>query len=127
MSESESYIERIQRLASHNQELRDQLEQMLQRFAGMDMQSQHFKEALLRYSPEMKGRKNRKELRNRARQLRTVSILFVAVKGFDRLCQMANTGPLGDQLNVLNLSLYDIAFMYNVVKLKSVEIGRAHA
>lgn len=120
MSESESYIERIQRLASHNQELRDQLEQMLQRFAGMDMQSQHFKEALLRYSPEMKGRKNRKELRNRARQLRTVSILFVAVKGFDRLYQMANPGPLVDQLDELNLRLDDIAFMYNVVKLKSV-------
>src|SRR5690554_8196754 len=68
----------------------------------------------------MKGRKTRKELRRRARQLRTVSILFVAVKGFDRLYQMANPGPLVDQLDELNLRLDDIAFMYNVVKLKSV-------
>ncbi len=118
MNVPESYIERIQRLASHNKELKNQLEEMVQRFANVENQNQYFQEALLRYAPELDM--SSKENRSLIKRLKTVSILNVSVKGFERLYQLEQPELMVDLLDELNLALDDIAFVYNVVKLKSV-------
>ncbi|GAO31565.1 adenylate/guanylate cyclase domain-containing protein [Geofilum rubicundum] len=118
MNEPESYIDRIQRLASHNKELKSQLDEMVKRFVNVENQNQYFQEALLRYAPELDM--SSKENRRLIKRLKTVSILYVSVKGFERLYQLEKPEVMVDLLDELNLALDDIAFVYNVVKLKSV-------
>jgi class 3 adenylate cyclase/predicted metal-dependent HD superfamily phosphohydrolase len=118
MSEPESYIDRIQRLASHNKELKNQLEEMVKRFVNVENQNQVFQEALLRFAPELDM--SSKENRQLIKRLKTVSILYVSVKGFERLYQLEHPEVMVDLLDELNLALDDIAFVYNIVKLKSV-------
>jgi adenylate cyclase len=118
MNEPESYIDRIQRLASHNEELKAQLDEMVKRFANVENKNKYFQEALLRYAPELDM--STKENRRLIKRLKTVSILCVYVKGFERLYQLENPETMVDLLDELNLALDDIAFVYNVVKLKSV-------
>jgi adenylate cyclase len=55
MNEPESYIDRIQRLATHNKDLKAQLSEMMKRFANVENQNQYFQEALLRYAPQIKN------------------------------------------------------------------------
>ena len=118
MNEPESYIDRIHRLASHNKELKNQLEEMVKRFSNVENQNKYFQEALLRYAPELDM--SLKENRQLIKRLKTVSILYVSVKGFERLYQLEQPELMVDLLDELNLALDDIAFVYNVVKLKSV-------
>ena len=48
MDEPESYIERIQRLASQNRELKEQLDEMVKRFNNLDEVNQHFQSSLVK-------------------------------------------------------------------------------
>ena len=118
MDEPESYIHRIQRLAFHNKELKNQLEDLVRRFGKIESQNQNFQDALLRYAPEMKI--SSRENRLLTKRLKTVSILYVSVKGFERLYKLEHPEVMVDLLDELNMALDDIAFVYNVVKLKSV-------
>lgn len=117
MDEPESYIERIQRLATQNKELREQLDEMVKRFNNVESVNQHYQEALLKYSPEevLSDKKSRKK----AKRLKTVSILFVTMKGFEELYKHKDPAAMIDLLDDLVMALEDIAFEYNVVKLKS--------
>src|SRR5690606_23127389 len=107
MNEPESYIDRLQRLATHNKELKHQLEEMVKRFANVESKNHFFQEALLRYSPELDM--SSKENRQLIKRLKTVSILYVSVKGFERLYQLEHPEVMVDLLDELNLALDDIA------------------
>lgn len=117
MDEPESYIERIQRLASQNRELKEQLDEMVKRFNNLDEVNQHFQSSLVKYSSEDEA--NAKDKRRASRRIKTVSILFVSINGFDQLYKMEDQVYLVDQLDELIMDLEDIAFEYNVVRLKS--------
>lgn len=117
MDEPESYIERIQRLASQNRELKEQLDEMVKRFSNLEEVNQHFQSSLVKYSSE--GEVTAKDKRRVSRRIKTVSILFVSINGFDQLYKMEDQVYLVDQLDELIMDLEDIAFEYNVVRLKS--------
>lgn len=118
MDEAESYIERITRLANRNEELKTQLENLVTRYSAMENQNERYQNLLLKYSLETEEKP--REARKLAKRLRMVSVLYVSVRGFDRLYKLPNPGPMVDMLDELYLALDDIAFLHNVVKLKSV-------
>lgn len=118
MEEAESYIERVSRLANKNEELRTQLEDMVSRFSAIESQNERYQNLLLKYSLETEEKP--REARKLAKRLRMVSVLYLSVKGFDRLYKLENPGPKVDLLDELYLALDDIAFMHNVVKLRSI-------
>lgn len=118
MEEPESYIERITRLANRNEELKTQLEDLVARYSAIENQNERYQNLLLKYSLETEEKP--REARKLAKRLRMVSLLFVSVKGFDKLYKLSNPGAMVDLLDELYLALDDIAFMNNVVKLKSI-------
>ena len=118
IEEPESYIERIQRLASGNQLLQVQLDELMVRIATIELQNKKYQEALLKYSHD--AGEGSKAARKSAKRLRMVSVLYVSVQGFEKVCQLEDTSPLIDMLDELYLVLEEIAFKYNVVKIKAV-------
>lgn len=118
MEEPESYIERITRLANRNEELKTQMEDLVSRYSAIESQNERYQNLLLKYSLETEEKP--REARKLAKRLRMVSVLYVSVKGFDRLYKLPNPGPLVDMLDELYLALDEVAFLHNVVKLKSI-------
>jgi adenylate cyclase len=117
MEETQSYIDRIKRLASHNQELKEQLDELVARFSEVENQNREYEDLLLKFAPETD--KSSKEARKLAKRLRMVSVLYVSVEGFEKLYKLENPEPMIDLLDELHLALEDVAFLYNVVKIKS--------
>ncbi len=118
MEEPESYIDRISRLANKNEELKAQIEDLVTRYTAIESQNERYQNLLLKYSLETEEKP--REARKLAKRLRMVSVLYVSVKGFDRLYKMKNPGRIIDLLDELYLALEDIAFVNNVVKIKSI-------
>ncbi len=116
--EPESYIDRMQRLARHNTELRNQLKNLVTRFTSIERQNQEYQETLNKFLSE--SDKKLKDARRHSRRIHTVSVIYVSVKGFERLYKTDNPAPLIDMLDELYLALENIAFANNIVKLKSV-------
>ncbi len=118
MEGPESYIDRISRLANKNEELKAQIEDLVTRYTAIESQNERYQNLLLKYSLETEEKP--REARKLAKRLRMVSVLYVSVKGFDRLYKMKNPGRIIDLLDELYLALEDIAFVNNVVKIKSI-------
>ncbi len=118
MEEPESYIERITRLANRNEELKTQLENLVARYSAIEGQNERYQNLLMKYSLETEVKP--REARKLAKRLRMVSVLYVSVKGFDRLYKLPNPELIVDILDELYLALEDIAFIHNVVKVKSI-------
>lgn len=118
MEEPESYIERIHRLADRNKELKNQLDELVKRFTSIEMQNKQYQDIVSKYAqePEEKVRDARKN----AKRLRMVSVLYISVHGFEELYRLEDPSPMVDLLDELYLALEEIAFIYNVVKIKSV-------
>ena len=118
MDDKKSYLERITRLAGRNKELKTRLKELIDRYMTAQSQNERYEEVIQKYSFELsKKAKTPKQL---AKRLRMVSVLYISVKGFDRLYQLDDPGPLIDQLDELYIALEDIASENTIVKIKSI-------
>ena len=118
MEESKGYLERITRLAGRNKELKSRLNEMINRFSDIENQNERYEEMVQKYSLELAQKsKTPKQI---AKRLRMVSVLYVSVKGFDRLYTLEDPGPLIDQLDELYLAIDDISKTRKLVRIKSI-------
>ena len=118
MDDKKSYLERITRLAGRNKDLKNRLKDLIDRYMVAQNQNERYEEMIHKYSFELsKKSKTPKQL---AKRLRMVSVLYVSVKGFDRLCILDDPEPLIDQLDELYIALEDIAVENKITKVKSV-------
>ncbi|ASB51156.1 adenylate/guanylate cyclase domain-containing protein [Alkalitalea saponilacus] len=118
MEEPESYIDRIQRLANRNKELKSQLDDLVARFSAIETQNKSYQDALSKFS--LDAEKKPKDARKHAKRLRMVSLIYVSVRGFHKLYKFDDPAPMIDLLDELYLALDEIAFLNNIVKIKSV-------
>jgi class 3 adenylate cyclase/predicted metal-dependent HD superfamily phosphohydrolase len=118
MEKSTEYLERITHLAGRNKELETSLKDMIDRFSSIESQNEHYEDLIKKYSLELSQKSQTpKQL---AKRLRMVSVLYVSVKGFDRLYTLEEPGLLVDQLDELYIALEDISHKRNILKIKSV-------
>lgn len=113
------YIDRIKRLASTNKNLKEQFEELANRYSAVQEQNRNYQELLLKFSPEPEMDKN-KEARKSARRLRMISILYVGITGFQDLYNSEDPAKMIDWLDELNLKIEEIAFQHNVLTIKSL-------
>lgn len=114
-----NYIERIKRLASTNKNLKEQFEELANRFSAIQEQNRNYQELLLKFSPEPEMGKS-KEARKSARRLRMISILYVGISGFQDLYKSEDPIKMIDWLDELNLKIEEIAFQHNILTIKSL-------
>ena len=118
MDDKKDYLERITRLAGRNKELKSRMKELVDRYMMAQSQNERYEEMVQKYTFELsKKSKSQKKL---AKRLRMVSVLYVSVKGFDRLYTLDEPGPLIDQLDELHLALEEIAVENKITKIKSV-------
>ncbi|MDR2928002.1 MAG: HD domain-containing protein [Cytophagaceae bacterium] len=118
MENKKGYLERITRLAGRNKDLKNQLKDLIDRYMAVEGQNEQYEEMIQKYSDELsKKSKTPKQL---AKRLRMVSVLYVSVKGFDRLYTLENPDLWVDLLDELYISLDEIAHENNMVKVRSI-------
>jgi class 3 adenylate cyclase len=119
MKEAESYIERLQRLASNNKKLKTQIEELTSRFSTIEEQNRNYQKLLHQFNPEP-DMATGKDRRKTTRRLRMVSVLYVGISGFDKLYQCEHPERMIDLLDELRIQLDKIAFEHNIVRIKSL-------
>jgi len=118
MEENKGYLERITRLAGRNKDLKSRLNDMINRYSEIESQNERYEEMVQKYTLELSQKS--KTPKQMAKRMRMVSVLYVSVKGFDRLYTLEDPGPLIDQLDELYLVLDDFSKKRKLVKIKSV-------
>lgn len=113
------YIERIKRLASTNKNLKEQFEELANRYSAVQELNRNYQELLLKFSPEPEMIKS-KEARKSARRLHMISILYVGISGFQDLYKSEDPTKMIDWLDELNLKIEEIAFQHNILIIKSL-------
>jgi len=115
---NKGYLERITRLAGRNKELKARLKDMVNRYSAIESQNERYEEMIQKYTLELSHKS--KKPKQLAKRLRMVSVLWVSVKGFDRLYTLDEPGPLIDQLDELYIALDDISQKRKIIKIKSI-------
>lgn len=122
MDNINEYINRITHLANRNKELNAQLHNLVGRYSQIQQQNDKFNELLTRFNetgeapsrniiPRKQGKK--------VEHLRTVSLLYISVGGFENLSQMQDQSGLIDILDEIYISIDKVAEEYNISKIKS--------
>ncbi|WP_025006741.1 adenylate/guanylate cyclase domain-containing protein [Marinilabilia salmonicolor] len=122
MDNISEYINRITHLANRNKELNAQLHNLVGRYSQIQQQNDKFNELLTRFnetgeapSRDIIARKQGKKVEH----LRTVSLLYISVGGFENLSQMQDQSGLIDILDEIYISIDKVAEEYNISKIKS--------
>ena len=116
--QSKGYLERITRLAGRNKELKAKFKELVNRYKSIENQNERYEEMIQKYSYELSQKtQSTKKL---AKRLRMISVMYVTVKGFDRLYLLEDPETLIDQLDELYFLLEDIIKKGKVVKVRAV-------
>ncbi len=118
-TETESYLERIKRLAATNKNLKERFFELADRFSAIQEQNLNYQKQLLKLSPETKMEQNKKS-RKTARRLRMVSTLYVGISGFDKLYSSDNPAQMIDLLDEIKHRIEEITFKHNVLSIKNL-------
>jgi adenylate cyclase len=122
MNDTSSYINRITKLANRNKELNTQLQKLVNRYSNIQTQNDKYNKLLSRFSdtrettssdtPPLKAEK-------KVEHLRTVSLLYVTIAGFEELYKINDTSWIIDILDEIYISVDKIADDYKLTKIKS--------
>jgi adenylate cyclase len=122
MNNINDYITRITHLANRNKELNSQLQNLVGRYSLIQQQNEKFNELLTRFNEtgEIPSRDAyHKKPGKKVEHLRTVSLLYISVGGFDQLSQMDEKSDLIDILDEIYIAIDKIAEEFNITKIKS--------
>ncbi len=123
MKNINDYITRITHLANRNKELNSQLQNLVGRYSMIQKQNEKFNELLTRFNEtgEIPSREAayHKKPEKKVEHLRTVSLLYISVSGFDQLLQMEDKSELIDILDEIFILIDKVAEEYNLSKIKS--------
>jgi len=122
MDNINDYIERITNLANRNKELNNELQQLVGRYSVIQKQNEKYNELLTRFSglkdePSAPGetRKSPKKVHH----LRTVSILYVSISGFEQLPHLKEKSGQIDVLDEIYIAINKTAEEFNMTKIRS--------
>ena len=122
MDKINSYIERITTLANRNKGLNSQLQELVGRYSVIQKQNEKYNELLTRFSTlnDLAGAEGPpQKTQKKVRHIRTVSILYISVSGFEELPQINNKSEFIDVLDEIYIVIGQIAEAHNMVKVKS--------
>jgi len=118
MENNKGYLERITRLAGRNKDLKAKFKELVNRYKSIENQNERYEEMIQKYSHELSQKSHTpKKL---AKRLRMISVMYLSVKGFDRLYTLEEPGPLIDQLDELYFLLEEIVKKGKVIKVRAV-------
>lgn len=122
MDNINQYIQRIQNLANRNKELNAQLQNLVGRYSLIQKQNEKYNKLLERFSDisgpvvsDFPGKKTQKKVEH----LKTVSLLYISICGFEDLPRMANQSDLIDILDEIYITIDKIAEDFKLTKIKS--------
>jgi adenylate cyclase len=123
MDNINDYITRITHLANRNKELNSQLQNLVGRYSMIQKQNENFNNLLNRFNqtgeiPSQEAAYHKKP-EKKVEHLRTVSLLYISVGGFDQLAQMEDKSELIDILDEIYISIDQVAEEYKISKIKS--------
>ncbi|MDI3521747.1 adenylate/guanylate cyclase domain-containing protein [Anaerophaga thermohalophila] len=122
MDNINQYIQRIQNLANRNKELNARLQNLVGRYSLIQKQNEKYNELLARFSdisgpvasdfPEKKTQK-------KVEHLKTVSLLYISICGFEDLAKMDSQSDLIDILDEIYITIDKVAEDFKLTKIKS--------
>lgn len=122
MDNINAYIERITNLANRNKDLNNKLQQLVGRYSVIQEQNEKYNELLTRFS-SLKDIKapggDPLKPQKKVHHIRTVSILYVSIAGFEQLPQMTDKSGLIDVLDEIYIAIDKIAQEFKMVKVRS--------
>lgn len=122
MDNIHEYISRITNLANRNKELNHQLQHLVGKYSVIQKQNEKFNQLLSRFSDTKSfGTKDlfEKKPDKKVEHLRTVSLLYVSVSGFEELSRTPDASAMIDILDEIYISIDKVASEYNISKIKS--------
>jgi adenylate cyclase len=122
MDNIHEYINRITSLAKRNKELNDILQNLVGRYFSLYKQNEKYYELLTKFSDtreKTKDQETNKKTEKKVEHLRTVSLLYISVSGFENLYKIKDKSGLIDILDEIYIAIYNIAEEYNMYKIKS--------
>ncbi|WP_291857594.1 adenylate/guanylate cyclase domain-containing protein, partial [Marinilabilia sp.] len=122
MDNINNYIDRITHLANRNKALNAQLQNLVGRYSQIQQQNEKFNQLLTRFnetgespSRDMLIQKQGKKVEH----LRTVSLLYISIGGFDNLPKKQDQSGLIDVLDEIYIAIDKVAEEFNISKIKS--------
>jgi class 3 adenylate cyclase len=118
MEHINEYIGRITKLANRNKALNEQLKDLVSRYEGIRDQNDRYQNLLHIYSPEEPehvsiGKRN-------WRRYRMVSLLYVTIRGFNKLSHHPQATEMVDLLDEIHMQLNNIARKHHCVSIKTI-------
>lgn len=122
MNNTNAYIDRITTLANRNKELNTQLKTLVNRYSAIQKQNDKYNDLLTRFSEKDDIRPQKdipKKPEKKVEHLRTVSILYLSITGFEELYKIEDKSEHIDILDEIYISVAKIAEEYKIEKIKS--------
>jgi class 3 adenylate cyclase len=122
MDNIHEYISRITNLANRNKELNHQLQSLVGKYSVIQKQNDKFNQLLTRFSdakPIDTKDLFEKKPEKKVEHLRTVSLLYVSISGFEELSKVPDISGMIDVLDEIYISIDKVASEYNISKIKS--------
>ncbi len=112
------YLDRISSLAHRNKTLIQQQEKIAQRYYFIQKQDDTYLNLVADHNLEQEERKARRL--TKLKRFTKVSLLYVAINGFDKLLNQDNAEELIDKLDELHFRFDEIAKKYFFIKIKTI-------
>ncbi|PWD99784.1 adenylate/guanylate cyclase domain-containing protein [Marinilabilia rubra] len=122
MDNIHDYISRITNLANRNKELNDQLQNLVGRYSVIQKQNEKYNELLSKFSDTKPNHYKdlfEKKPEKKVEHLRTVSLLYLSIGGFEALNHVSEKSEMIDVLDEIYITIDRIATEYNISKIKS--------
>jgi adenylate cyclase len=121
MDNINEYISRITKLANRNQELSSKLQSLVSRYSNIQDQDQKYNELLARFSgtEETTGSTAPQKPQKKVEHLRTVSLLYLSISGFEALHKVTEKSLIIDSLDEIYMSIDKIADENKLSKIKT--------
>ncbi len=122
MDSINDYINRITHLANRNKELNAQLQNLVGRYSQIQKQNDKFNQLLTRFNETGEAPSRDLILQKQGKKvehLRTVSLLYISISGFENLPLQEDQSGLIDILDEIYISIDKVAEEFKISKIKS--------
>ncbi|MFO8001714.1 MAG: adenylate/guanylate cyclase domain-containing protein [Marinilabilia sp.] len=122
MDNINAYIDRITNLANRNKELNNQLQDLVGRYSIIQKQNEKYNELLARFSgikDISTAEPGLLKPEKKVEHIRRVSILYIAISGFEKLPERKDKSELIDVLDEIYMAIGQIAEEYKMTRIRN--------
>jgi class 3 adenylate cyclase len=122
MDNINNYIDRITHLANRNKALNAQLQNLVGRYSQIQQQNEKFNQLLTRFNETGETQSRDMLLQKQGKKvehLRTVSLLYISIGGFENFPEVQEQSELIDILDEIYIAIDKVAEEFKISKIKS--------